>query len=138
MNELDANPMQILLYQSGTSAIILSCFIPIFDDVNLIRKYEYEFENVSWILFSCFTAFLVNFSFFLTSQIANALTINVLGYVKTCIVFIGGFVLFAQPLDVRNVFGIILTMLGFFAYTYVKMYPIPVKPVEKESEESKV
>jgi len=127
MNELDANPMQILLYQSGTSAIMLIFCIPFFDDLSLIRAYEFNTANTSWIFFSCLTAFLVNFSFFLMSSVTTPLTINVLGYVKTCIVFIGGFYIFAQALDGKNIAGVIMTLLGFLAYTYVKMYP-PAKP----------
>jgi hypothetical protein len=48
----------------------------------------------------------------------------VIGYLKTCIVFVGGFVLFNYPLDIKNVFGISLTLLGVLIYTYVKMYPV--------------
>jgi solute carrier family 35 protein E3 len=123
MNELDANAMQILLYQSGTSAVMLMVLVPFFDDISLIRAYEYNSVNVTWIFISCLTAFLVNFSFFLMSGVTTPLTINVLGYVKTCIVFIGGFYIFAQVLDTKNIFGIILTLLGFLAYTWIKINP---------------
>ena len=46
MNELDANPMQILLYQSITSCILLLFCIPIFDNVELLMAYHYDSENV--------------------------------------------------------------------------------------------
>lgn len=72
---------------------------------------------------SSFTAFLVNFSFFLSSSVTSSLTVNVVGYVKTCIVFIGGFYLFNADLDAKNVFGILLTLIGVLGYTYVKIYP---------------
>ena len=54
-----------------------------------------------------------------------------IGYLKTCIVFIGGFVLFGTKLEAKNVLGISLTLLGVLIYTYVKMYPIQkVQPID--------
>eukprot|EP01080_Neovahlkampfia_damariscottae_P003729 gene3729-6617_t len=131
MKELDANPMQILLYQSITACILLCFCIPVFDDTELLITYHYNVENVTWILSTCITAFLVNFSFFLLSSVTSSLTVNVIGYLKTCIVFIGGFVLFNTKLEAKNVFGISLTLLGVLIYTYVKMYPIQtIEPID--------
>eukprot|EP01080_Neovahlkampfia_damariscottae_P010053 gene10053-2477_t len=132
MNELDANPMQILLYQSITSCIMLCFCIPIFDNTKLLMVYNFTPTNIAWILSTCITAFLVNFSFFLLSSVTSSLTVNVIGYLKTCIVFIGGFLFFGTKLEVKNVLGISLTLLGVLIYTYVKM-----NPVQKESNEPK-
>jgi hypothetical protein len=46
MSELDANPMQILLYQSATSAVILLFFIPAFDSVSLLIDFPYDSNNM--------------------------------------------------------------------------------------------
>lgn len=64
-NELNVNAMQILLYQSIMSAVILTFCIPICDDVSELLKYDFTLESVLMILATCVTAFLVNLSFFL-------------------------------------------------------------------------
>ena len=46
MAELNANPMQILLYQSATSAVILLFFIPFFDSVSHLQTYPYDATNM--------------------------------------------------------------------------------------------
>lgn len=43
------------------------------------------------------------------------------GYFKTVIVFIGGWLLFDQQLNAKNIIGIILTLGGLAGYTYVKI-----------------
>lgn len=52
----------------------------------------------------------------------NLLTksVNVVGYLKTVLVFIGGWILFDQQLNIKNIIGIVLTLIGLAAYTFVK------------------
>lgn len=45
-NELQANAMQILLYQSAQSAVILALFIPMFDDVSALRAFKFNRDNM--------------------------------------------------------------------------------------------
>lgn len=45
-NELQANAMQILLYQSAMSAVILLFAVPFFDDVSALRNYEFNSQNI--------------------------------------------------------------------------------------------
>jgi solute carrier family 35 protein E3 len=120
-SELQANAMQILLYQSIQSAVILLFCIPIFDDTSKLLAYKFDTDSMTWILVSCFTAFAVNLSFFLLVGKTSPLTVNVVGYLKTCIVFIGGFLFFDTVVDMKNIIGISLTLLGVLAYTYVKI-----------------
>lgn len=144
-NELKANPQQILLYQSAISAVILSFFIPFFDDMPKLMEYNLTLNKALWILVSACFAAGVNFSFFLlvgkTSPLSFAFfffishlsmsffsqkkkhthSVNVVGYLKTCIVFIGGVLFFAQDLNIKNLFGVGLTLLGVLWYTKVKV-----------------
>ncbi len=48
-------------------------------------------------------------------------SVNVLGYFKTCIVFIGGIAFFDTSVDLKNILGITLTMIGVLLYTYVQL-----------------
>lgn len=95
-NELNVNAMQILLYQSIMSAVILLFCIPICDDVSELMQYEWTVENVLMVLATCITAFLVNLSFFLivgkTSPLRYVCSIVVVqrisdddGYIYICV-----------------------------------------------------
>jgi solute carrier family 35 protein E3 len=151
-NELNANPMQILFYQSITSGFMLIPCVFLLDDYQGLLNYNFTYENVSVILLSCVTAFFVNFSFFLLVGKTSPLTygfirrltnsVNVVGYFKTCVVFIGGVLFFSNNLDYKNGTGVTLTLLGVFLYTFVpkdnKPAPAqqakeakPVKPEER-------
>lgn len=48
-------------------------------------------------------------------------SVNVIGYLKTVIVFVGGYLIFDTVVDNKQVLGIALTLLGVLAYTYVKV-----------------
>lgn len=119
--ELEATPMQLLSYQAPMSAVILVLLMPIFEPMHELLEYHYTGRSVAFIGLSCVFAFCVNFSFFLSVGKTSPLTINVLGYVKTCLVFIGGFLFFNTAPTWQNITGISMTMLGFALYTKSKM-----------------
>lgn len=119
--ELECTPMQLLSYQAPTSAAILCLTLPIFEPWRDLVTYRYTGSAVAFILLSCVFAFCVNFSFFLSVGKTSPLTINVLGYVKTCLVFVGGFVFFDTVPTWQNILGITVTMVGFALYTKSKM-----------------
>ncbi|KAF0984693.1 hypothetical protein FDP41_000592 [Naegleria fowleri] len=119
--ELKANSLQILLYQSIMSAVILSVTIPFFDDMEVLPEYDFrDANNLFWIIFSCVTAFFVNVSFFLVAGKTSPLSVNVVGYFKTVLVFIGGIMLFTDIVSAKNLLGVTLTLLGVAWYTYEK------------------
>jgi solute carrier family 35, member E3 len=69
--------------------------------------------------------------------------VNVIGYLKTVIVFVGGYMFFSTELNSKNIFGISMTLIGLMWYTYVKIYPEGKKEKiqvsdEKEKPEEKV
>lgn len=119
--ELDVSPMQILSYQAPMSAFLLLFTLPIFEPWHELANYRYSSTSIFYIFLSCMFAFGVNFSFFLSVGKTSPLTINVLGYLKTCLVFIGGFVFFDTVPTWQNILGITVTMLGFAMYTKSKM-----------------
>ncbi|EFC46249.1 predicted protein, partial [Naegleria gruberi] len=119
--ELNANSLQVLLYQSLTSAFILMFTIPFLNDVHVIYNYDWRDGNkLMWIFASCVTAFFVNFSFFLVAGKTCPLSVNVIGYFKTCLVFVGGFLLFTSYISFKNLIGVILTLIGVAWYTHEK------------------
>lgn len=46
---------------------------------------------------------------------------NVLGHFKLCTILAGGFLLFNDPLNSQQAFGITVTLGGIFAYTHFKL-----------------
>ncbi|KAL0481485.1 solute carrier family 35 member E3 [Acrasis kona] len=118
-NELNANPMQILLYQSITSGCMLIPCVFLLDDYKALFEYEFNTSNLLSILLSCFAAFFVNFSFFLLVGRTSPLTVNVVGYFKTCVVFVGGVLFFSTDPSLQNMVGIGLTLLGVLLYSFL-------------------
>lgn len=121
--ELNVSPMQLLTYQAPLSAVFLLFALPL-DGVTELAKFEYTSFAVLAIGLSCVFAFGVNFSFFLFVRQTSPLTMNVVGYLKTCLVFLGGFLLAKTQATPQNVAGILITMAGLAMYMKAKMAPV--------------
>lgn len=126
--ELNVSPMQILTYQAPLSASMLLFAIPL-DGVGDLMDYRFSSFSFWAIGLSCVFAFGVNFSFFLFVGQTSPLTMNVVGYLKTCLVFLGGFLLAKTQATPQNLAGIVTTMLGLALYMKSKMPP-PTKRTE--------
>eukprot|EP00698_Gefionella_okellyi_P020037 TRINITY_DN6236_c0_g1_i2.p2 TRINITY_DN6236_c0_g1~~TRINITY_DN6236_c0_g1_i2.p2 ORF type:complete len:135 (+),score=33.91 TRINITY_DN6236_c0_g1_i2:644-1048(+) len=113
--------MQLLLYQSPISAVMLLFLIPVFDNVGALVKYTYTSTAISAILFSAVLAFFVNLSIFLVIARTSPVTYNVVGHFKLTLIILGGWFFFDATLDYRNMFGVALTLVGVFIYTHFKM-----------------
>ncbi len=119
--ELEVSALQILTYQAPISAIMLTMALPWMDPWHDLIAYEWTTIRVFYVLLSCIFAFGVNFSFFLFVGQTSPLTMNVVGYVKTCLVFVGGFLFFSGQLTLQMAVGITLTMIGVGMYTKATM-----------------
>lgn len=122
-SELGVTPMQILSYQAPLSATILLFTVPYLDNWKALTAWQPTTPALFYIALSCVFAFGVNFSFFLFVGQTSPLTMNVVGYLKTCLVFIGGFLFFDTIPTVQNVTGVLVTMVGLGLYTKAKMAP---------------
>ena len=67
---------------------------------------------------SCFFAVLVNISSFLCIGRFSAVSFQVIGHVKTCLVFFFGWVIFAAPITGRNIMGCCLAVVGMIYYSH--------------------
>ncbi|KAL9643831.1 hypothetical protein ABK040_012732 [Willaertia magna] len=119
--ELGVKSLQLLLYQSILSGLILSPMILIFDNVEDLINFNWNIMSITYILISCLLAYFVNLSFFLVVGRTSPLTMNVLGYVKTIVVFVIAFTMFTTVVDFQNLIGIVLTLIGVGWYSYEKM-----------------
>eukprot|EP00742_Colponemidia_sp_Colp-10_P003811 GILJ01004061.1.p1 GENE.GILJ01004061.1~~GILJ01004061.1.p1 ORF type:complete len:320 (-),score=44.79 GILJ01004061.1:148-1086(-) len=133
--ELGVNSMQLLFYQAPISAILLIFCIPFFDNVSNLLAFEYTFPAVSAIVLSSVLAFVVNLSIFLVIAKTSPISYNVLGHCKLCAILIGGFVLFGDQTNTRNMIGILMTICGIVWYTHLKMAAAPPKELPRPATE---
>jgi solute carrier family 35 protein E3 len=89
--------------------------------------FDYEWSSVATfaLLVSCFFAVLVNVSSFLCIGRFSAVSFQVIGHVKTCLVFFFGWVIFAAPITSRNVLGCALAVVGMIYYSHAVTKPAP-------------
>ena len=89
--------------------------------------FDYEWSSVATfaLVVSCFFAVLVNVSSFLCIGRFSAVSFQVIGHVKTCLVFFFGWVIFAAPITSRNVLGCALAVVGMIYYSHAVTKPAP-------------
>jgi solute carrier family 35 protein E3 len=52
----------------------------------------------------------------------SALTYNMIGHMKTVSILLGGLILFQESVNFKQFNGIMLTLVGLFSYTFVRMH----------------
>jgi len=118
--------MQLLIYQSAISSVMVVFLIPIFDNVNRndINSIFYQNFNdirlLGTILLTGIIALVVNLSMFLLIGKTSAITYHVVGYLKLCLILFSGIIIFKDPITLINTSAIILTLGGVLSYTYFK------------------
>eukprot|EP01104_Vermistella_antarctica_P015749 TRINITY_DN5238_c0_g1_i1.p2 TRINITY_DN5238_c0_g1~~TRINITY_DN5238_c0_g1_i1.p2 ORF type:complete len:194 (-),score=62.60 TRINITY_DN5238_c0_g1_i1:810-1391(-) len=128
--------MQLLLYQAPLSAATLILFIPLLEDPFEMVEFPFTSGSVFAILLSGVLAFSVNLSTYLVIGNTSAITYNVVGYFKFCVVIVMGFILFQDPMTSRNMLGIGVTMAGVLAYTVAKTIETNEEKERKDKEEA--
>ena len=83
-----------------------------------VFDYEWSTPATTALLVSCFFAVLVNVSSFLCIGRFSAVSFQVIGHVKTCLVFFFGWVIFAAPITSRNIMGCCLAVVGMIYYSH--------------------
>lgn len=130
--DLGVNAAQLLIYQAPVSSLMLLFAVPI-DGLTELRSYEVTPTSVWTIALSCILAFGVNLSFFLLVGQTSPLTTNIVGYLKTVLVFIGGFVFISSEADTKTLLGVTVTLVGLGCYTATKVRALSSPSSAKES-----
>ncbi|KAG9152523.1 hypothetical protein Leryth_016433 [Lithospermum erythrorhizon] len=111
-----------LLYQSAPfQAAVLFISGPLVDQFltkQNVFAFKYSPIVLGFILLSCIIAVSVNFSTFLVIGKTSPVTYQVLGHLKTCLVLAFGYTLLHDPFTSRNIFGILIAILGMGMYSY--------------------
>ncbi len=71
-----------------------------------------------FIVLSCMISVSVNFSTFLVIGKTSAVTYQVLGHLKTCLILALGYLVLNNPFSWRNVCGILIALSGMGLYSY--------------------
>lgn len=128
---LECNALQLLHHTSPYIALGMLIMCPFFDDVTKLSNFEYTVPCVLRILLSCVFALGVNISNYLVLGKTSPLTYQVLGHLKTVLILVLGFTFFNKTIDMRNIMGIVIAMIGVVAYTEVRRRQAmtPVLPI---------
>ncbi|RKP10537.1 triose-phosphate transporter family-domain-containing protein [Thamnocephalis sphaerospora] len=118
---LQLSPPQLLYQQAPLAALMLVPLVPVLDPVSKLWSYPLTVGALAVILLSGTLAFLVNWSIFAIIGRTSAITYNVVGHAKLCLILLGGFLLFRDPLDWRNLTGISIALTGIFAYSKINL-----------------
>ncbi|KAK9940970.1 hypothetical protein M0R45_017602 [Rubus argutus] len=123
-----------LLYQSCPYQAITLFIIGPFLDGLLTNQNVFAFAYTPQVLFfivlSCLISVSVNFSTFLVIGKTSAVTYQVLGHLKTCLVLAFGYTLLHDPFSWRNILGILIAVLGMVLYSYFFNHESQRKAIE--------
>ena len=72
------------------------------------------------IALSCCIAWALEWTHVKVVELTSALTLQVLGHVKTLLIFTIGFAVFGSPVTPRNVIGMLVAFVSVVAYSYFK------------------
>ncbi|KAL9227672.1 hypothetical protein vseg_003334 [Gypsophila vaccaria] len=92
--------------------------------------------NTSTIFMSAILGFLRQWSGALALGATSAITHVVLGQFKTCVILIGGYLLFSSNPGITSIYGAITALLGMSFYTYLNMHRSEQPSIKTNSRQS--
>ncbi|XP_042485467.1 UDP-xylose transporter 3 [Macadamia integrifolia] len=127
-----------LLYQSCPyQAMTLFIVGPFLDGLltnQNVFAFKYTPQVLVFIVLSCLISVSVNFSTFLVIGKTSPVTYQVLGHLKTCLVLAFGYVLLRDPFSWRNIFGIVIAIIGMILYSYFCSVESQQKAIEASAQ----
>jgi solute carrier family 35, member E3 len=118
---IKGSSIELFCDQSLVSACLMAPMILLFDDVSTMMEQGIRIQTLVYLFSGSVCAFGVNLSFFMIAKATSPLTVNVIGYLKTCLVLLMGVIVFQDELGVIGSVGVVLTMAGLFGYTLSKI-----------------
>lgn len=119
--EFQMDPMQLLFYQAPLSAVMLLIVVPFLEPVGQTFVHNWSLLDIIMIIVSGVVAFFVNLTSYWIIGKTSPLTYNMVGHTKFCLLLLGGSLLFHETLEINQVIGITLTLVGIILYAHVKM-----------------
>nr|XP_034185278.1 solute carrier family 35 member E3-like isoform X2 [Osmia lignaria] len=119
--EFQMDPMQLLYYQAPLSAVMLFFVVPFLEPVEQTLTRSWSLIDLIMVILSGIVAFLVNLTSYWIIGKTSPLTYNMAGHFKFCLLLLGGSLLFHETLNINQVIGITLTLIGIILYAHVKI-----------------
>lgn len=87
-----------------------------------VLSFNWNFRNTSTIFMSAILGFLLQWSGALALGATSAITHVVLGQFKTCVILLGGYILFGSNPGLTSLCGAITALLGMSIYAYLNLH----------------
>lgn len=118
--------MQFIFQTAPWIALFEAPFIFVTDDLGRLLDFPYTAIVVGLVACTCVLALGLCYSYVVVVEKTSPLTLQVLGHVKTMLIFVLGFFLFNSPVVVKNVLGMVIAFLAVVGYSYAKLHHCPV------------
>jgi solute carrier family 35 protein E3 len=126
--------LQLTYCTALPKACILAIFVPVMEnDPGGLLTYQYTPLIVCMIAMTCILGIVAATTPAMIIQSTTPVTFQVVGHAKTCLVFLSGFIFFHAPVIMKNVFGVLIALVGMIWYSYLKM---PQSKPEKSEEQN--
>merc|ERR1719320_800535 len=117
------DPTQLLHNNAFVCFVVMTPISPLIDFF-LVGEWVFDEMYSSWligvILGSALLALSLNLSIYKIIGFKGPITLQVVGYLKTVIIFVGGSWIFSEALNLRKSIGLLIAIGGLFFYTHVK------------------
>jgi len=114
---------QMLHNNSFVCFAIMAPIAPVVDYLLMggwVQEQVYTAPLVTIILVSAMVALLLNLACFVIIGHKGPIAFQVVGYLKTVLVFIGGHLIFREHYEVRKICGVLTAIVGLIYYTHIK------------------
>lgn len=98
-----------------------------------VLSFNWNFSNTMAILMSAILGFLLQWSGALALGATSAITHVVLGQFKTCVILLGGFLVFGSNPGTVSIFGAVAALAGMSVYAYLNVQTSQQQPLSKTS-----
>uniref|UniRef100_A0A7N0VL83 Sugar phosphate transporter domain-containing protein n=2 Tax=Kalanchoe fedtschenkoi TaxID=63787 RepID=A0A7N0VL83_KALFE len=98
----------------------LAALMPILDPPGML-SFNWDLQNSSAVLISALLGFLLQWSGALALGATSATSHVVLGQFKTCVILLGGYVIFDSDPGILSILGALLALCGMTAYTLLSI-----------------
>lgn len=115
--ELDLNSIQLLFHTSPWLTFGSFLVTPLFDHTNTLMQIDITFQLLVDLILSSMLAFILNISNYIVLSVSFPVTYQVLGHIKTILIFAGGIVFYDQVPSPKAILGIIVTIVGVILYS---------------------
>lgn len=102
----------------AASMLLFGPFMDKFVTDKWVTDFEWNVPSLVCLGVSCGFAVLVNISQYLCIGRFSAVSFQVIGHVKTCLVFFFGWLIFAAPVTERNIMGCSVAVVGMIYYSH--------------------